>query len=303
MSLIDPEAYFESVLPERGEALAVPLTGALRGFVNDQIDSFLASDTFHRLWLDVNERAHQRAIAVLEGDTGDLQIEGNDVQMDFVPVINRVLSEIADESPEIFGRIVDLPTVTVDDTPQDAIAKIEHATGRDLPDDFGQFAVFEAQRLQQVQDAVSLFERLVVATVVAAVLLRRLGLRLEDDVVDLVSSENRDAVKVVVDAFISSLLASIAWILGIAVLVSTVALLTGPYRWAAALRLRVASIGGGFGRDALRLGGIGLAILVPFAADLSWFGLVVLTLVVGGFELAVRRIASEPRGSPSPRDG
>jgi hypothetical protein len=49
MGAIDTEAFFESVLPERGGALAAPLTSAVRGFVEDQIDGFLASDTFERL--------------------------------------------------------------------------------------------------------------------------------------------------------------------------------------------------------------------------------------------------------------
>jgi hypothetical protein len=345
MSLIDPQAYFESVLPERGQALAAPLTSALRGFVDDEVNAFFASDTFDRLWLELNRRAHTRVVAVLEGDTGNLQIEGDDVRLNLIPVINQVLAQISDASPEILGRTVDLPTITVDDIPEDAIAKVEGALGRDVPDDFGQFTVFEAQRLEQVQDTVSLFERLVVATVVAAVLLlalalwvsprrrrtliqlmvgitlgvvllRRLGLRLEDDVVDLVKPDNQDAVRVVVGAFVSSLLDATAWILAVTVAVLAVALLTGPYPWARAVRHGVASAGHFAGRavaaavtrsrdertvewveahrDALQLGAIAVAVLVLLVADLSWLGLVLLAFVVGGFELAVWRIAVQP---------
>jgi hypothetical protein len=353
MSLIDPEAYFESVLPERGQALAAPLTSALRGFVDDEVSTFFASDTFERLWLQVNQRAHQRVVAVLEGDTGNLQIEGDDVRMNLIPVINQVLAEVSEASPELLGRTVELPTVTVDDIPQDAIARIEAALGREVPDDFGQFTVFEAQRLEEVQDAVSLFDRLVVTAVMAAVLLlalalwvsprrrrtllqlmvgialgvvllRRVGLRLEDDVVDLARPENQDAVKVVVGAFISSLLDATSWILAVAAAVIAIALLTGPYRWARALRRQIASIASGAGRavgaavtrsrdersaqwvgthrDALQLGAIALAILVLLVADLSWLGLVLLALVLGASELAVSRIAGpdQPAGARSP---
>lgn len=72
MGAIDPEAFFESVLPERGQALAAPLTSAVEGFVDDHVNDFLASDTFQRLWVEVNRRAHARAVDVLEGDTGNL---------------------------------------------------------------------------------------------------------------------------------------------------------------------------------------------------------------------------------------
>jgi hypothetical protein len=360
MGLIDPEEYFESVLPERGQALAAPLAGALQGFVGDEVNAFFASDTFERLWVEVNRRAHDRVVAVLEGDTGNLQIDGDEVQLNLVPVINQVLARIAEASPEIFGRTVQLPTVTVDDVPEAAIDRLEAALGREIPDDFGQFSVFDAQRLEEVQDAVSLFERLVVAAVAAAVLLlvlalwvsprrrrtllqlmvgialgvvllRRVGLRLEDEVVDLARPENQDAVKVVIGAFISSLLDATAWILAIAAVVFVVALLTGPYRWVVALRRQAAYVarvvGGavsaavtrsrdertaawvGTHRDALQVGGAVVAILVLLLADLSWLGLVVLGLVVGGFELAVWRIAEpadpepaepEPAGAHSP---
>ena len=126
MGVIDPEAFFESVLPERGQVLAAPLTSALRGFVHDRVDDFVASDTFQRLWVEINRRAHSRAVAVLEGDTPEnVQIEGDKVVINLVPVLNRVLAEIGKASPEILGRTVDLPTITVDEVPEEAVTKIE----------------------------------------------------------------------------------------------------------------------------------------------------------------------------------
>ncbi|MGH9248052.1 MAG: hypothetical protein ACRD0W_00815, partial [Acidimicrobiales bacterium] len=356
MTAIDPEALFESALPERGQILAAPLTSALRGFVNDQVDSFLASDTFERLWVQINERAHRRVVQVLEGDDlpPSLQVEGNDVVLNVVPILNEVLARIGDRSPEIFGRTVDLPTVTVDEIPQDAIQKVEGALGRDLPENFGQFTVFDASRLQQVQDTVTLLNRLVVAAVILAivlialtlwvsprrrrtllqlmvgialgiVLIRRLGLRLEDDVVELVRPENRDAVKVVVGAFVSSLLDATTWILGAAAVVAVVALLTGPYGWAKALRRGTATgaqaaVGAarsainrqpddpvvawvGAHREVLQAGGIVAGILALLVLDLSWIGLFVLVALVIAYELVVQRLADIGAGGVPPEEG
>ena len=359
MGAIDPEAFFESVLPERGQALAAPLTSAVEGFVDDHVNDFLASDEFQRLWVEVNRRAHTRAVDVLEGDTGNLQTENGDVVLNLVPVLNGVLVQIGEASPEIFGRTVDLPTVTVDDIPEDAVAKIESALGRDLPDDFGQFTVFDAQRLEAAQDAVELFDRFVVAAAILAVvlialtlgvspyrrrtllqlavgialgvvLLRRIGLRLEDEVVDLAKPENQEAVGVVVGAFVDSLLDATAWILAFAALVAVVALLTGPYRWARALRRRTVSLAHALAagvrsavtrrpdeatvawvvahREVLQLGGIVAGIVLLLVVDLSWLGLLLLALVIGGFELAVARIATltpsdaepQPQGAIEP---
>jgi hypothetical protein len=299
--------------------------------------------------VEINRRAHTRVVDVLEGDTANVQIENGEVVMNLVPVLNGVLAEIGEASPEIFGRTVDLPTVTVDDIPEDAVAKVEDALGRDLPDDFGQFTVFDAQRLEAVQDAVSLFERLVVAAVVLAVVLialalwvsphrrrtllqlvvgialgvvlvRRLGLRLEDDVVDLAKPENRDAVAVVVGAFVDRLLDATAWILAAAAVVAVVALVTGPYRWAETLRRRTvalteaiaAAVGGAVTRrpdeatvawivghrEMLQVGGIVAGIVLLLVVDLSWLGLVLVVLVIGGFEVLVVRTTG-----PSPSSG
>jgi hypothetical protein len=355
MGVIDAEALFESVLPERGQILAAPLTGALQGFVNDQVDSFLASDTFERLWVQINRRAHARVVDVLEGDLPPaLQVEGDDVVLNVIPVLNEVLARIGQASPEIFGRTVDIPTVTVDEIPEAAIEKIEDALGRDLPADFGQFTVFDAQRLSEVQDAFTLFNRLVVLAVIFAlvlvaitlwvspsrrrtllqlmvgialgiVLVRRLGMRVEDDVVDLVRPENREAAGVIVGAFVSSLLDATAWILGIALAIAAIAAVTGPYRWAQALRRGTVTVAQGSvsaaraaiahrpdertvawvasHKEALQLGGIVTGIAALLLVDLSWFGILVLGLLVGGFELAVLRIAELAPAGERPSEG
>jgi len=355
MSAIDPEELFKSALPERGQILAAPLTSALRGFVNDRVNAFLATDEFSRLWVRINEVAHERVVDVLNGDLPpSLQVQGNDVVVNVIPVIDEVLARIGEASPEIFGRTVNLPTVTVDEIPEDAIQKVERALGRDLPDNFGQFTVFDASKLQQVQDTVTLFNKLVVVAVILAVVLfaltlwvsprrrrtllqlmvgialgivivRRLGLRLEDDVVELVKPENRDAVQVIVGAFVSSLLDATAWILGIAAVVAVVALLTGPYGWAKALRRGTVSgahaVAGaarsainrqpddpvvawvGAHREVLQASGIVVGILALLVLDLSWIGLFVLVALVVAYELVVQRLAAIGAGGVPPEEG
>ena len=53
-----------------------------------------------------------RVVDVLEGDTGKLQIENGEVVLNLVPVLNGVLAQIGEASPEIFGGTVDLPEVS-----------------------------------------------------------------------------------------------------------------------------------------------------------------------------------------------
>jgi hypothetical protein len=358
MTAIDPKDFFESVLPERGQILAVPLTNALRGFVQDKTTEFLGSDTFQTLWVAINRRAHTRLVDVLEGDLGErvpgIEVQGDDVVLNVVPVLNAVLARIGEESPELFGRTVNLPTITVDDIPQDAIERLSDALGRPLPDNFGQFTVFDAARLHQVQDAVDLFNTLVVVAVILAVVLfaltlwitprrrrtliqlcfgialgivviRRLALRSQDDVVDLVKPENREAVKVISGAFVSSLLDASAWILGIAAVVAVVAILTGPYPWARSSRSRVTGAGRAVvaagraavtsdvddpaarwvasHREVMQGGAIVVGILVLLVFDLSWLAILLLGLLVAAVVLGTQRIADVASGGEEDEEG
>jgi hypothetical protein len=361
MTALDPEEFFEDALPERGQILAVPLTNALRGFVNDQVDSFLGSEAFADLWVAANERVHARVVDLLEGregplqESGAVQIEDGEVVMNLVPVLNAVLARIGELSPDIFGRTVDIPTVSVDEIPEAAITRIEDAIGRDLPDDFGQFVVYDASTLAEIQDAVQLFDRLVVLAVVLAVLLialtlwvaprrrrtllqllvgvalglvlvRRAGIRAEAEVVDLVRvPENRDAVGVIVGAFVSSLLDATEVLLWIVAAVAVIAILTSSYPWVVALRGRTVAVGRAAGgavmgaarhrddpavaewvtanREALQIGGVVVAVLALLFLDLSWWGIVVLLLLVVGYELVVQRLAEPPEGEAEGPEG
>ncbi len=40
------------------------------------VGAFLASDTFAQLWIDANDVAHERALAVLRGESDVVQVEG-----------------------------------------------------------------------------------------------------------------------------------------------------------------------------------------------------------------------------------
>lgn len=270
MVLVDPEALFEQVLPERGEILAVPLANAVEGFVRDRIASFVASDLFARLWGDALRVAHTQALAVLEGDS-DIVTAGTDsVRINLVPAINAVLANITYESPEILGRRVSLPDITVENL-QGAIQALEEALGVQLDDDFGQFTFYDNGTLSTVQQALRTAGRLVIALValtvvatlgalwvstnrrrtliqlaagaaVAAVLVRRLVVAFSDDIVALApTDQGSDAVAVAGHRFVEPLTTFAGWTLLTAAAVTIVALVTGPYPWAVATRSRVAT--------------------------------------------------------------
>jgi hypothetical protein len=275
VELIDPRELFLEVLPERGQLLAGPLSGAVEDFVRDRVADFVASDRFAQLWVAATERAHTAVVRVLRGESEVVDAQGNRVVIDLVPAIDTVLGEIAASSPDLFGRQIDLPEVSVDDVPEVAIRRLERALGVDLGDDFGQFVVYDRGRLQALQDGLERARRwlvglsvLTVVVLAAALwfsdrrrrtllqvvaglalglaLIRRLGLRGQRELLAAISdATNRGAVEAVSDRFLEPLLAVTRNLLWALVAIAVVALVSGPYPWAVRLRGGVADLARG----------------------------------------------------------
>ncbi|HZA87299.1 MAG TPA: hypothetical protein VE466_10490 [Acidimicrobiales bacterium] len=272
MTVVDPQALFTEVLPERGRLLAVPLASAVEGFVRDRVESFVGTDQFERLWVGAVRVAHEAAVRVLHGESEAVVTEDGQVTLNLVPVANAVLQRISAASPEILGRDVDLPDVTVDDIPDVAIARLEDALGVDLGDDFGQVTVYDDGKLEAVQDSVNLFDRLVVwllplgvvlagvalwlstrrrrtllqlsaGLALGMVLIRRVGFRLQDEVASLPpTAEGRRAGAEAVEQFLQPLTTFAAWTLAVVGVVAAVAVLTGDYPWVVSLRRLVGEL-------------------------------------------------------------
>jgi hypothetical protein len=267
--LIDVRALFEDALPERGRILAVPLANAVEGFVGDRVDTFVHSDTFDRLWEGANRRAHAAAVRVLEGESRLETTDDGDVVLNLVPVIDAALAELSQASPEILGRSVSIPEVSVDDVPAAAISRIEDALDVDLAEDFGQVVVYRESQLTAAQDALDLFDRAVTALLVLTpvlvalalwlsrrrrrtliqllagaaiglVVLRRVVFALEAQVLDQVRvPANEPVVRATARAFIDPFIDATTWLLVGILAIALVAAVSAPYPWAVSLRRRV----------------------------------------------------------------
>ncbi len=271
--LIDPQQILEDALPDRAQILAIPLSGAVEGFIGDQVSTFVASDTFAQLWKTAVSTAHREVVRVLEGDTPLLEESNDQIVINLLPVINGVLAQIGDQSPEILGRSVDLPTITVDDVPDAAREAIGDALGITLDDNFGTFTVYDDGALSSAQEAVSVADKLVWVLVVLAplailatlaisprrrrtllqltvgialsmVLLRRLVFLFQKDLLDYVRIErNVPAVQATSEAFLDPLTNAALWVGIGALVIAAIATLTGPYPWAVRLRRGVVDTG------------------------------------------------------------
>ena len=349
MTLVDVQNLIAEALPERAQILAPTLASGVESFVREKVEEVFATPEFQRIFETIVDTAHQQAVALLEGKDSEIVQAGADsVTLNFLPVINQVLARIGDASPEILGHNIDIPTVTVDDVPEAAREKIGDALGVTLDDNFGTITVYDQGSLQAAQDGIALFNKvvwvlvaltiillpltlllsahrrrtllqLVVAISVGMVLVRRLSLRIQGDLLNLVKiPENVPAVQAVTDRVVDPLRMGAEIVLWIAAAIVGVAVLPGPYPWVVSLRAKVAHLLRTLvstarersqdeetlvwvhaNRDALQWGGAIVGLLALWFLDVSWLGFFVLVALVAGYELLVVRLAERAgQGEP-----
>jgi hypothetical protein len=147
---VDVEAVVSEVLPDQLQRLAPVIASGARTAVDRGLATVLSDPDVQQVITDVVERAHQRALQLLEGDglVDGITVVDGEVTVNMLPLIARGLTRL-----QGLGLFSDLqvPELTADGNPADQIAALEAATGRDLRDDFGQLVVYRSDTLADRQ--------------------------------------------------------------------------------------------------------------------------------------------------------
>ncbi len=271
---LDVEGKLSAVLTEKAPQLsflAGPITTSVQGFVQDQVQNIVASEQFQQFWVDANRLIQQQVIAVLRGDSTIVQLQGDNVVLNYLPLINQALQAASGTISQLIGHQLTLPEITPDMIPTEAIQKLDTALGVTLPTTFGTLVVFNSDQLPKLQYAVNTARQglyglvalfflslaiaiwvsprrrrtiLQIAVAIAAVTVieRRLGISSVDSVVNLAKPENQAAVRAIAEAIVGWFLDYTRIFLLLALLTVAIALLTGPYRWALAFRHGIADL-------------------------------------------------------------
>lgn len=267
-SALDVEGTLSDALAglgERATVLAAPLTTAIRGFVRDQVLKVVQSDAFRTFWVEANRFVHAQVLAILEGESDTVSVVEGKVLLNLLPLVNLALGSIQAVASDLVGRDVTLPQITQGEVPSAAIAKLEQSLGIDLPDDYGQIAVYDSQDLEALQQTLYTFERLLVfllilipllvaasllvstrrrrtliqlatGAAVGLVVVRRIAIITRDSLFDRVDTERFPSVRVLTDELMESLFRYTGILLAIVLLTLVIALITGPYPWAVKVR-------------------------------------------------------------------
>jgi hypothetical protein len=271
---LDVQGKLTEVLTERAPQLtflAGPITSSVEGFVQDQVQKILASEQFQQFWNDANRLVQLQVIAVLRGDTTVVQIQNDQVVLNYLPLVNQALQSVSSTVSQLIGKPLTLPEITPETVPSEAITKLEAALGVTLPDTFGTLVVYDSSELATVQSAVNTARQgliglvvlfvlavavallvsprrrrtilqLAVSIAVVTVIERRIGISSVDDVVGIAKPENQAAVRAIAEALIGWFLDYSRVFLVLALSIVAIALLTGPYAWVVALRRGIADL-------------------------------------------------------------
>jgi hypothetical protein len=342
------QARLKDALPPKASFAAAPVANATKGYVAGQLATMMASPQFQAIWTATLTSVHQLLVAVLRGQhTAAVSTSGGYIVLNTVPLINQALGKVSGLASDLTGKPVTLPAITSADPPQQAVTKLSKALGVSLPGNFGQITLVRSSDLATVQKGVKAFDRLTLVLPLAAIVLialslwlsvnrRRTVLQLAVGVSLLMIAERRVVIheqgvlasaahnpqvaQSVLDDLLHGFFVLTAWVLGVALVVLVIAVLSGPYRWAVALRSRVkrtgrgiagASSGGRRGVVAwmashaagLQLAGAVVAGILLLFVPVSWLSFLIIGVLLAACELFLQRIKPPPPDEAPPAPG
>ena len=345
---LDLQARLRAALPPKASFAAVPITNATKSFVAGELTKVLASPRFQAVWTGTLTSTHKQLVAVLRGQkTAAVSTSGGYIVLNTVPVINQALAKVSGLASDLTGKHVTLPTITSAEPPQQAVAKLSKALGVSLPATFGEIRLVRSSDLATVRRGVKAFDGLTLVLPLVTIALialclwlsvnrRRTLLQLAVGVSLLMIVERRlvlheqsvlaggahnpQLASTVLGDLLHGFFVLTAWVLGVALVVLVIAVLCGPYRWAAAIRSSVRRAGRGIagarsgdrrgvtawmGSHAagLQLAGAVVAGILLLIVSVSWLSFLIIGVLLAVYEVCLQRIKPAPADEAQPASG
>jgi hypothetical protein len=146
-SNIDVKTQLEELLPKSTKSLAGPASGLLRQFAPRAASDILAQPAVQNVWQEVNYRAHQRFMAIINGkSSGTVQTEQGEVVLDLHPLVQQLADRLG--------------------------------LGGQIAPDAGRLVIFKSDQLKLVQNSVKAIKVLSVFLVALVLILYAVAIRL-----------------------------------------------------------------------------------------------------------------------------
>lgn len=249
----------ETLLPPSVRVLAGPLRTGLARLARNGVSQLVASQAFQRLWADANRLAHRQLISILNGDSALVTAAGGELVLNLLPLVNHVLHTISEQLSAMTGGPVSLPPVTaipaaachaVTGTASSACTQIPLWPVTALAGPrrayriltavvsltlmltplalAGALAASPRRRQTLLQMAIS-----GTLTVLAVMTVVSWG---QSSLTDRAAPRYHAVASVIVDALTTGFFTMTTWCVAGGFAITAIALLSGPYRWATAIR-------------------------------------------------------------------
>jgi hypothetical protein len=259
-------SYAETSLPPSARVLVGLLGSGLAGSAKNVVSQLMVSHAFQRLWADANRLTHSQLISVLNGDSALVTTAGGKVVLNLLPLVNNVLHTVSGPLSAMTGGAVSLPAVTT------IPAAACHAITGTASSTCTQIPLFPAAALAGPRHAyrilVATLSRVLMLTVLTfagalaasprryrTLLQMTIGGTLtvltvmtaaswgQSGLIDRAAPRYRAVTSVIVHALTTGFITTTTWCVAGGFAVTAIALLSGPYRWATAIRAAI-RIGG-----------------------------------------------------------
>jgi len=161
VSAVDVDTAVSNVVPDQLSRLEPTIVAGVTQAVDRLMTRVISDPQVQEVIVNVAERAHSRLVKILEGGgiTDGIKVVNGQVTVNLLPLVGRGLVLL--QNLGLFDNLV-VPDLTADGDPTQQIADLEQATGRDLPDDFGQLVVYQSQALSDAQASVQKAQQAVI---------------------------------------------------------------------------------------------------------------------------------------------
>lgn len=166
---LDVQGRLVSVLPDRAQILAGPITTTVQQRLQARIAELLASERFRTAWMAATRFAHTQLLAILRNDSTALTLENGVLTLNVMPLVGAALASL--QADGIIPASVSLPDLTSSTTVETARSALQTSLGVNLPADFGTIPLIRAERLEAARTAVRIFDLLVIVAIVLTILL------------------------------------------------------------------------------------------------------------------------------------
>jgi len=133
---LDVQTRLQNILPDIADRFAAPLTEGITDRLRTAIANVLGNPQFHDTLESLIAGAHEKLLAVLRGDTPNVQIANGVVTIDLVSLASSALIELQNDG--VLPADITIPTPEPFASHEEQVARINAALGTNLQPDFGQ---------------------------------------------------------------------------------------------------------------------------------------------------------------------